>query len=128
MTEAEIKAAVVGLGVLALGVGALCAVRPATMDSLLAVWQQRYAMLVAIVLRLFGGLILLAAAPECRWTGLVRSLGILLMFSALLLPVLGRRRVDLLVARFSALSPVVFRVWGITACAIGGALIYAGWV
>ena len=113
-------------GAITLALGALGVARPATMMKLVdRPWQSRNAIAFASLSRLVLGALLIVAADETRFPGVITSLGVLSIAGAVAIPMLGfelmRRFVDWWLARPQAF----IRAWGLLAGAFGGFLIYA---
>ena len=113
------------LGLLIAALGLASAASPRLAHSLGRFWEREDALRIAVALRLATGLVLVWAAPACRLPTLVFVLGVLSLVAASIVPVLGRRRIDRLVAMFLDGPPAWVRIWGLATAALGGALVYA---
>lgn len=77
------------------------------------------------VIRLIFAAILLLAAPDCRWSGLIIVMGVLFLIGGILLFLLKPEKTGSIIEWFEKQSDTVVRVW----CGAGilfGALILLG--
>ncbi len=91
-------------------------------DSL---WRSLRGLWGVVALRFCLGVILVVAAPECRYPTAIRILGVISIVSATLVPVLGLERIRALVNWWAARAPLFIRAWAVFAIAFGGFLIHA---
>ncbi len=114
------------IGALIALLGATGLVRPSTLLGMLdSVWRTRRGLYGVVAVRLCFGVILVVAAPECRYPTAVRVLGVISIVAAMLVPVLGLERVRALVDWWAARPPLLIRSWACAAIALGGFLIHA---
>ncbi len=108
-------------------VGATGVVSPAMlMRGVTSLWQTGRGMHVAVGIRLVMGVVLIAAAPSCRFPEAVRILGIIALVAAVLIPFIGSKRLGALIDWWASSPPGLVRVSGVVATAFGVFLIYAG--
>ena len=113
-------------GLMAL-VGATGVVKPATlMRGVTSLWRTGRGIHVAVGVRLIMGVVLIAAAPSCRFPEAVRILGIIALVAAVLIPFFGSKRLGALIDWWASSPPGLVRVSGLVATAFGAFLIYAG--
>ena len=114
------------IGALIALLGATGLVRPSMLVGMLDwVWRTRRGLYGVVALRLCIGVILVVAAPECRYPTAMRILGVISIVSATLVPVLGLERIRALVSWWAARPPLFIRAWAVFAIAFGGFLIHA---
>ena len=119
-------AIVAGFGVIVAGVGIIGLVRPQSLlDLVERGWKSPAALYFAIGVRLFLGVVLIAAAPDCRYPQAIRILGIVALVAAAAGAVLGRRRLTVFVDWWVKQSTGFVRAWCGFALAFGGFLISA---
>jgi len=117
---------IVGFGVIVAGLGIIGLVRPQSLlDMIERSWKSPAALYFAIGVRLFLGVVLVAAAPECRYPQVIRILGIVSLVAAAAGAALGRRRLTVFVDWWAKQSTGFVRTWCIFALAFGGFLISA---
>ncbi len=116
----------VGLIGLALAVIAgLVLLSPAGSRRLLTLTKQRRWINVAILLRIVIGLVLIAAARQTGLPGFILVLGVIILLSGLLAPLLGYDRL-LAFADWWANRPAsLIRVWALLALFLGLLLLYS---
>jgi len=85
----------------------------------------RYA--VAVLQRLVIGGLFVAAAPSCRTPRIIFGLGLLTLAAALVILVLGPKRLDGLVNWWLDLPATVLAMTFAGAAVLGCFLVYAGW-
>jgi hypothetical protein len=88
-------------------------------------WQKPSGLALAVGIRLALGIVLLAAAPECRFPAAIRVLGGVSLVAALAVPLVGREGVRSLVAWWVERPPAFIRIWASFALAFGGFLVFA---
>lgn len=88
-------------------------------------WRTRRGLYAVIALRLVLGVILVVAAPECRYPVAIRVLGVISIVAAGSVPVIGLERVHAMVDWWAARPPLWIRAWACVAIAFGGFLIHA---
>lgn len=113
------------IGIFIAGMGIILLLSPKTIKRLVAFCQQGKRVYISGLLRLLIGVILLLAASQCRLSGMVATLGILVLIGGILIFVLGIERTKALLNRWSNKSTLFLRLWGILALAIGVLLIYS---
>ncbi len=114
------------IGALIALLGATGLVRPSMLVGMLdSVWRTRRGFYGVVALRLCFGVILVVAAPECRYPTAGRVLGVISIVAAMLVPVLGLERVRALVDWWAARPPLLIRCWACAAIAFGGFLFHA---
>ncbi len=77
------------------------------------------------ILRLLFGVILLLAASQCRLVGVILTLGILILIGGILIFVLGLERVKSMLNWWNKRSPLILRLMGLIALALGALLLYS---
>ncbi len=106
--------------------GAMGVVKPATlMHGVTSLWRSGRGIHVAVGVRLIMGVVLIAAAPSCRFPEAVRILGIIALVAAVLIPIFGSKRLGAIIDWWASSPPGWVRVSGLAAAAFGAFLIYA---
>ena len=88
-------------------------------------WQSPTGFRLAIVLRLVLGVVLIIAAPDCRFPQVIRILGIFSLVAAAAAAALGHERLRSFVEWWVGRPPVFVRGWSLVAFAFGCFLVYA---
>jgi hypothetical protein len=114
---------ILGLALVLLGFA--CLVAPARFRALLALSTQRRWIAVAILLRLFFGVVLMAAATRTALPNFTFALWSVALASGLVAPLLGYDRLVGFTSWWLARSHLLLRTWAILAIALGGLLLYA---
>lgn len=90
-----------------------------------AIWRSSRGVWGVVALRIGLGVLLVLAAPECRYPTAIRVLGVISIVAAALVPVVGLERVHALVKWWAERPPLAIRAWACVAIAFGGFLIHA---
>ena len=114
------------VGLLIIAAGVVIAIAPkrfagwiSSLDSVPRFWT-------AVLIRVAIGVTFLFAAPSSRVPLIVEIVGVLVLVAAFAILVLGRARVDALLAWFVDRPTTWLRLGSIAALGFGGLLIYAG--
>ena len=114
-------------GVLIAALGAAGVVSPRVLIGLVdSVWRGPRGIYGVATVRLVLGVVLVVAAPDCRFPEIVRILGILSLVSAVVLPLLGRERLRTMIDWWISRPGGFIRAWSLVAVAFGVFLGYAG--
>ena len=121
----SLQAAVIGFGAIISLICLTGVVLPSQLlHAVLAAWQYRAALVVAVMVRLTLGVLLVLAAPHGRFPLAFEILGWLAIMAALLLPLFGRERIGRLLDGWSRRSSLAIRLWSLAGLAFGGFLVY----
>lgn len=113
------------LGILIAVIGVAGLARPQSIVNLIQHWHSSARFWIALLVRAVLGVVLLAVAPECRWPAFVQVIGALSILAAAGLLVMGRARLDSLIAWWLDRSDLV-RLAALLTVIFGIVLIYAG--
>jgi hypothetical protein len=105
--------------------GALGMLSPERLLSLARQFQRPGGLYAAAILRVVLGVALLFTASTARFPAIVRILGIFIVVSGLITPLLGLERFRRILNWWSARGPIFMRVWAGFALAFGLFLAYA---
>jgi len=106
--------------------GMIGVVRPTQLIRFVeTMWQSPAGFRLAIALRLVLGMILIAAAPDCRFPQLIRILGIFSLVTAAATAALGHERLRSFVQWWVGRPSGFVRGWSLAAAAFGCLLVYA---
>jgi hypothetical protein len=118
--------AIVGLlGALLVVRGAVFLANPSRFEGFLAFWLPDPRIYLIVFLRLFMGVVLLAAAAESRLPTLLTVLGIVSLLAALIAALLGPARLRAMAGRWAGRSSALIRLWAAATAALGAFLLYA---
>jgi hypothetical protein len=120
-----LKTTVLIVGVVITLLGLLGASRPKPFKTLIGFFRSTGMFYFAATIRVALGIALLLAAPSCRFTIALYVLGVLTLFSGLLLPILGQVRFAALIGWWVGLSDGTIRASMFLAIALGAFLIVA---
>ncbi len=112
-------------GGLVLIIGAAGVIFPEKLMNAIAEWRSPTRLYTAVGMRLILGIILILAAPECRFPLAIRVLGGVAIVAAVVLFLLGEERFNAFVDWWAAKPASVIRFWCVFALAFGGFLVYA---
>ena len=116
---------VAAFGAVVVGIGIFGLLRPeALIHFIESVWESPSALHVAVGMRLVLGVVLLVAAPECRYPQAVQVLGILSIVAAISGAMLGRERLTAFVGWWVERPAGFIRGWSVIAAVFGGLLFY----
>lgn len=90
-----------------------------------AVWETLTGFYLAITVRFSLGVILIVAAPDCRFPVVVRALGIVSLIAAAATAILGYERLRSFVQWWVGRPAGFIRGWATAAVVFGGFLVYA---
>jgi hypothetical protein len=120
-------ALVVILGALIAALGAAGVVSPRVLIGFVdSVWRRPRGIYGVVAVRLVLGVVLVVAAPDCRFPEIVRILGVLSLVAAVVLPLLGRERLRRMIDWWISRPGGFIRAWSLAAVAFGVFLGYAG--
>jgi hypothetical protein len=119
------KTAVLIFGIVIALLGLAGVARPEPFKTFAGSFRSTGMLYFAATIRIALGIVLLLAAPSCRFTIAVYVLGVVTLFSGLLLPILGQVRFAALIGWWIALSDTTTRAWMFLAIALGVFLILA---
>lgn len=119
------KTTVLIVGVVITLLGLLGASWPKPFKTLIGTLRSTGMLYFAATIRVALGIVLLLAAPSCRFTVALYVFGVITMFSGLLLPILGQVRFAALIGWWVGLSAGTIRASMFLAVALGAFLIVA---
>lgn len=121
----SLQAAVIGIGAIISVVCLTGVMLPAQLlHAVRAAWQYRAALFVAVMVRFLVGIVLVMAAPHSRFPLPFEILGWLAIVAALLIPFVGRQRIERLLDWWSRRSRPAIRLWSLAGLAFGCILVY----
>jgi hypothetical protein len=120
-----VKTTVLVFGIVIALIGLLGSFRPKPIRTLVGSFRSTGMLYFAATIRIVLGIVLLLAAPSCRFTIALYVLGVLTLFSGLVLPILGKARFAALIGWWLALSDTTIRATMILAVVLGTFLILA---
>lgn len=107
--------------------GVIYLVKPAALYRYMTFWKQGSRVMWGMGLRCLMGLVLLAAAPQCRWPTMVVAVGILLLLSGVHGFLRGLDRMRSSVEWAEGWPPLGVRAWAVFQTALGVFLLSAAW-
>lgn len=119
------KTTVLVFGVVIALLGLLGAFRPKPLRAFVGSFRSIGMLYFAATIRIALGIVLLLAAPTCRFTIALYVLGVVTLFSGLLLPMLGKVRFAALIGWWLSLSDGSIRATMVLAILLGTFLILA---
>jgi len=114
------------LGVLVAAIGLMGIVQPRRIIDLVEYWRGPTRFRLAIVVRLVLGCVLLVVAPTCRLPIVVNLIGAIAIVAAVVIRIVGQKRLDSFIAWWLAHPPALIRLSVLFAVAFGVLLVYAG--
>jgi hypothetical protein len=116
---------VIAIGAVIVVFGAIGMLLPAVFRSLINAFRSQAMLAVASVVRVAVGIVLLLAAPQCRFTTAVQVFGVIAILAGVALPLLGTERANRLFDWFARQSDTAARAWAVVAILIGVFLLIA---
>jgi len=113
------------IGIVLVGMGIMYLLNPKTLRQFVAFFEQGRRLYIAGILRIVIGVILLAAASQCRWVGVVLALGILILIGGIVIFILGLERLKSMINWWNKRPLIVIRLMGLIALAVGALLLYS---
>ena len=117
---------VVLFGVLITAMGGVGLAAPRWVVGGILSWKPRTRFYFAVGVRFAFGAALLLEASTCRFSAVIFALGAIALVAALVLALLGQRRVDSMFQWWLQRPMAVLRAWLAAAVLFGGFLVYAG--
>ena len=114
------------LGVVAAIIGLMGLANPESIVVLVEYWRGPTRFRLAIGVRIVLGIVFLIVAPACRLPVLVRAIGVISIVAAIVILIIGQKRLDLFIGWWLTSPPAVVRISGLFAFLFGVLLIYAG--
>ena len=97
----------------------------AMIEWVLKMWNRPWAIYFAISLRIALGVLFILAADQTRYPHVFNILGYLMIIAAIMIAVVGRKRLDKFIQWWVDSSPVFARVWLVFGMAFGAFIIHA---
>jgi len=117
---------IVVFGIAVALLGAMGLVRPTGLIRFVeTAWQSSTGFYLAVTVRVVLGVILIVAAPDCRFPDVVRILGIVSLIAAAVAAILGHERLRSFVEWWIGRPAGFIRGWSVAAVAFGCFLVYA---
>ena len=113
------------IGVLMLAIATASLIAPGRLKRFFYRLAQRDRFYFAAGFRIIVGLLLLLAAEDTRVPTAVSFVGLFSILAGGLVPILGHTRVLRFAGRWIE-KPVIIRLWGLAASALGAWLVWAG--
>lgn len=80
-------------------------------DWVMGEWEKRYAMPLAVGVRLLLGIVILLAAESSRFPTVFIVIGWIMIIAAILIPMAGKDRVGKLISWLNQQPPILVRIW-----------------
>ncbi|NIM70267.1 MAG: hypothetical protein GTN86_09350 [Xanthomonadales bacterium] len=93
-------------------------------DRVLRFWKAPWGIHLAVAIRVLLGLVFILAAHRTRFPDLFRFLGYLMLVAAVLIPVMGRERLDRMIRWWQRRPAWAIRAWLAMAFAFGAFICY----
>ena len=119
------KTTVLIVGIVITLIGSLGAMRPKVLRVFVESFRSASMLYLAATIRVALGGVVLLVAPGCRYTIALYVLGVMTLFSGLLLPVLGKARFAAVIGWWLGLSDGAIRATTFVAIAYGAFLALA---
>jgi hypothetical protein len=116
---------VVGVSLLAIGMGVFGLASPAGLVAFIPHWQSYTGLWAASLVRLVFGVTLWLVAPSSRAPVVLQVLAVASVGSALVLPFLGVARFTALLSWWCQQSAAFVRAWSAGAVVMGGFILWA---
>lgn len=113
------------IGIVMVGMGVMYLLKPKTLKQFVAFFEKGRRLYIAGILRIVIGVILLAAASQCRLVGVVLALGVLALIGGIVIFILGLERIKSMLNWWNKRSPLVLRLVALVALALGALLLYS---
>lgn len=113
------------LGIVVMVVGCIIMLNPEVFNIIMNFWKQGKKIYLAGALRLIFGVVFLFTARECKFPVVIYVMGALMVIGGALLFILGQQKINALFGWWEKKSPVVLRIMGFAALAIGSLILYS---
>ena len=112
-------------GVLIIGLGSVCLLKPEVFTQLINFWRQEKRLYLLGVLRVIIGTVMLLTASQCRLTAVVLVLGILIFIKGVMIFILGPDKIESMLTWWGNRPVFVLRLMALVALVFGALLIYS---
>lgn len=117
---------IAAFGILIIGMCAWGLVAPkALIGWVLKVWNRPWAIYFAIAMRIALGVLFILAADETRYPQVFNIFGYLMIIAAIMIAIVGRKRLDTFIQWWVDSSPMFARAWLLFGMAFGAFIIHA---
>lgn len=113
------------IGVVIIGMGMAIASNPKIFAVIINFWKHGKRIYMAGIVRLAFGAIFLSVAPRCRLPLIVSVLGALMVLGGITIFILGPARIQKIFIWWEKRPPLLMRVMGVVALAIGALILYS---
>ena len=114
------------VGALLALLGLAVIIAPSSLKRILGSLMESDRFYLIAILRIVIGVLLLIAAGQTRSPTLVYIVGGLMILAGLLIPIMGKTRIQALAGWWMKKSDSILRLWGLMAFLLGIALVGAG--
>ena len=104
--------------------GLMILIAPDRFKALMNRWHGRPRFVFAVIVRVFLGALLWFAAANLKFPLVIKIIAAISILAAVVLLVVGQKRMDRFVDWWMRMPDNVLRIWSIVAFAFGGFLIY----
>lgn len=115
---------VFGVFIIVMCIWGVIAPRP-MINMVLGFWHQPWGLFAAAGIRLALGILFLQAAVQTRHPGVFELLGYLMIFSAIVIVLTGRKRIDRFIKYWTTQSTGFIRAWLVIGVAFGAFIVYS---
>lgn len=111
------------IGIVIVAIGVVYVLKPSVMKRLFEFFKKGNRLYVAVPIRLGLAIVFLMGARECKQFWVIFVLGILLLISAILVLVLGSKKLRPMIEWFQGQSEILQRVAALIVLAVGVVII-----
>ena len=113
------------VGWLIVVIGVFGAARPHLMIGWVLSWPADIRFYATVATRVLLGLLLIFAAPKCRWPRFMVTIGVITLLAAVIYFVIGPARLESIIQQMSAQPSATIQFLYLIAIVFGGLLIYS---
>lgn len=112
------------IGILMACMGAIVILSPNVMKKMISFWRKGNRLYAGGVVRVLLGVVFLLSAPQTRLTGVIYTLGILMLLGGIVIFILGVKKLKAILDWWDKLPHYILRLMGFLILAIGALVIY----
>jgi len=113
------------VGILIVVMGIMFLLSPRLLKQYIAYLGKGKRIYLLGILRLVMGVIFVLVAAQCKWNGVITTLGILTLIGGILIFALGLEKVKSMLNWYDRRSALTLRFFGLIALALGALILYS---
>ena len=113
------------IGIIIIAMGTIITLNGKAFTAMLNFWKKGKNIYAAGIIRLAFGALFISIAHACRLPMVISVLGILMIMGGVLIFIIGPKRILAILERFQKMPPLMARLAGLVAIAVGALIVYS---